>query len=120
MSNLFNRISQQVIGYLFMLVSFAALGVMIAALAMKSDLAAVAGIAFVISAIASVEGFRSGAARLAESRRSGEHMSIWSTPIAPEQIDRYRATYRSAPGPTDGDAVTDRAALEDAEQPVAA
>lgn len=120
MSNFFNSISRQVVGYLLMLVAFAALGLMIAGLAVKSNWAAVAGIAFVISAIASVAGFRTGAAKLAESPGAGNHMSIWSTPIPPGQLDRYYATYRSAQEPAESHAVTDVAHAQDADHPVAA
>ncbi|MDQ2635368.1 MAG: hypothetical protein M3Y83_00635 [Actinomycetota bacterium] len=76
-----------------------------------------------ISAIASVEGFRNGAAKLAESsgaEGAGDHMSIWSRPIPPEQIDRYHATYRSAKELGESHAVMDLAHAEDADQPVAA
>lgn len=50
-----------------MLLSVVAFGLMVAGLALKSELAPVAGIAFVIAAIAAISGFREEAANHATS-----------------------------------------------------
>ncbi|OBB20187.1 hypothetical protein A5762_15645 [Mycolicibacterium elephantis] len=98
-SDLWNRISHQIVGYLMLLLALGSLGLMIAGLALKSELAPVAGIAFVITLIAAVEGFRNGAAKLREMQAdnaAGHHVSIWTKPVEQEEIDRYHATYRDA------------------------
>ncbi|MGE2690512.1 hypothetical protein [Mycolicibacterium pulveris] len=67
MSNFFRRISHQMVGYVFMLLSVVAFGLMVAGLALRSDLVPVAGIAFVIAGIAAISGFRNDAAHRATS-----------------------------------------------------
>ncbi len=95
MSDLWNRISHQIVGYLMLLLALGSLGLMIAGLALKSELAPVAG----ITLIAAVEGFRNGAAKLREMQAdnaAGHHVSIWTKPVEQDEIDRYHATYRDA------------------------
>lgn len=103
-----------------LLVALGSLGLMIAGLAVKSSWAPVAGIAFVVALIASVEGFRNGAAKLAEARAaagSEHHMSIWSKPVQQDQIERYNATYRATTRSAESETP---AQDDDSEHPVAA
>jgi hypothetical protein len=103
MSKTFGRISNPYLAYLFLLMGFALLGVFVAALATGSDRAAVAGGALVVCAAASVAGFRAGARRLAESRAPGapvNNVSIFSTPLRSDEIERYLQSYRSRNGGT--------------------
>ncbi|MGV0791943.1 hypothetical protein [Mycolicibacterium sp. XJ1819] len=60
MSDLFRRISHQPVRSLFMFLSAVAFVLLVVGLALKSSLAPVAGIAFVIATIASISEFRGG------------------------------------------------------------
>ena len=91
------RISYPFMGYLFLLLAFALLGLFVAALAYRSGWAAVAGVALGGSLVAAIVGFRKGAVKLARSRRDGDprhHVSIFSEPLRQEQVDQYYENYR--------------------------
>lgn len=82
--------------YVSMLIGFIGLGLFVAALAYGSGhaalVAAVSATCFVLSA----SGFRAGAAKRAQEHAAvgARHkLSIWSTSLQQDQIDRYRATH---------------------------
>ena len=91
------RVSYPFVGYLFLLLAFALLGLFIVALAYRSGWAAVAGVALGCSLVAAVVGFREGAVKLAQSRREGDprhNVSIFSEPLRQEEVDQYYVNYR--------------------------
>ena len=91
------RISYPFVGYLFLLLAFALLGLFVVALAYRSSWAALAGVALVGSLVAAVVGFRAGAVKLAQSRKVGDprhNVSIFSEPLSQEQVDQYYVNYR--------------------------
>jgi hypothetical protein len=91
------RVSYPFMGYLFLLLASALLGLFVEALAYRSGLAAVAGVALGGSLVAAVVGFRKGAVKLAQSRREGDprhNVSIFSEPLRQEEIDQYYVNYR--------------------------
>jgi hypothetical protein len=78
------RVSTPFMGYLFLLLASALLGLFVEALAYRSGWAAVAGVA-------------QGAVKLAQSRREGDprhNVSIFSEPLRQEEIDQYYVNYR--------------------------
>nr|WP_090276623.1 hypothetical protein [Mycolicibacterium komanii]CRL70059.1 hypothetical protein CPGR_01823 [Mycolicibacterium komanii] len=84
-------------GYLSLLLSFAALGTFVYALAAQSAVAGIIGAGMVVLMLAAVVGFRVGARKRAESNDSGIDIpseNIWAQPLRREQIDRYLSTYR--------------------------
>ena len=104
----FRRIPVSNVAYLLLLIAFVSLGLFVAAMALGSELALVAGIALIASFGGAVAGFRASARRLNEARRPGapaHNVSMFSTPIAQDQVDRYREMYRA----TGQDRPTDRA-----------
>ena len=85
-------------GYLFLLLASALLGLFIVALAYRSGWAAVAGVALGGSLVAAVVCFHKGAVKLAQSRREGDprhNVSIFSEPLRQEELDQYYVNYRS-------------------------
>jgi hypothetical protein len=99
-TKIFRRVSYPVMGYLFLLLAFALLGLFVAALAYRSGHAAVAGAALAGALFAAVVGFRKGAMKLAQTRADGDlgyNVSIWSKPLRREQIDQYYVNYRGGP-----------------------
>jgi len=96
------RISYPFMGYLFLLLAFALLGLFPAALAYQSGWAAVAGVALAGSLVAAVVGFRKGAVKLAQSPKVGDprqKVSIFSEPLRQEQVDQYYVNYRGGQRP---------------------
>jgi hypothetical protein len=94
------RIPLTNIAYILLLLGFVSLGLFVAALALGSKLAIVAGLALIASAAGSVAGFRAAARKLTEARGPNaptNNVSILSTPIQPKQVDRYREMYRNQP-----------------------
>lgn len=88
-----------VLGYLLLLMAFAALGLFVVALAMGSGLAAIFGIALISCLAGSVARFRAASRSLARSGVLAEAtspVSIFSTPLRRHQIDRYLENYRGA------------------------
>jgi hypothetical protein len=84
-------------GYLFLLLAFALLGLFVVALAYRSGWAPVAGVALGGSLVAAVASFREGAVKLAQSRREGyprHNVSIFSEPLSEEEVDQYYVNYR--------------------------
>jgi hypothetical protein len=84
-------------GYLFLLLAFALLGLFVLTLAYRSGLAALAGVALGGSLVAAVVGFRKGVVKLAQSRRDGDprhNVSIFSEPLRQEEVDQYYVNYR--------------------------
>jgi hypothetical protein len=78
------HISYPFVGYLFLLLAFALLGLFVVALAYRSGWAAYAGVALVGSLVAAVVGFRAGAVKLAQSRKVGDprgNVSIFPNPL---------------------------------------
>jgi hypothetical protein len=91
------RVSTPFMGYLFLLLASALLGLFVEALAYRSGWAAVAGVALGGSLVAAVVGFRKGAVKLAQSRRKGDprhNVSIFSEPLRQEEVDQYYVNYR--------------------------
>ena len=91
------RVSYPFMGYLFLLLASALLGLFVVALAYRSGWAAAAGVALGGSVAAAVVGFRKGAVKLAQSRREGDprhNVSIFSEPLRQEDVDQYYVNYR--------------------------
>ena len=91
------RVSYPFMGYLFLLLAFALLGLFVVALAYRSAWAAVAGVALGGSLVAAVVGFRKQAVKLAQSRREGDQLhcaNIFSEPLRQEEVDQYYVNYR--------------------------
>jgi hypothetical protein len=91
------RCENPYMGYLYLLLAFALLGLFVVALAYRSGWAAVAGVALGSSLVAAVVGFRNGAVKLAQSRREGDprhNVSIFSEPLRQEEVDQYYVNYR--------------------------
>ncbi len=91
------RVSYPYMGYLFLLLACALLGLFVVALAYRSGWAAVVGVALGGSLVAVVVGFRKGAVILAQSRREGDprnNVSIFSEPLSQEEVDQYYVNYR--------------------------
>jgi hypothetical protein len=91
------RVSYPYMGYLFLLLAFALLGLFVVALAYRSGWAAVAGVALGGSLVVVVVGFRKGAVKLAQSRRESDprnNVSIFSEPLRQEEVDQYYVNYR--------------------------
>src|SRR5260370_16807811 len=92
-----SRVSYPYMGYLFLLLASALLGLFVVALAYRSGWTAVAGVALGGSLVAAVVSFRKGAVKLAQSRREGDprhNVSIFSEPLRQEEIDQYYVNYR--------------------------
>jgi hypothetical protein len=84
-------------GYLFLLLAFALLGLFVVALAYRSGWAAVAGVALGGSLVAAVLGFRKGAVKLAQSRTESDPLhcvNILSEPLRQKDVDQYYVNYR--------------------------
>jgi hypothetical protein len=97
LTKLVGRISYPVVGYLFLLLGFAFLGLTVAALATRSELALASGGALAGSFAAAVMSFRAGAVKLAKARASGDdrhNEGIWSKPLRQEQVDQYVVNFR--------------------------
>ena len=91
------RVSYPYMGYLFLLLAFALLGLFVEALAYRSGWAAVAGVALGGSLVAAVVCFRKQAVKLAQSRRKGHPLhsvNILSEPLRQEELDQYYVNYR--------------------------
>jgi hypothetical protein len=85
------------LAYVLLLTGFVALGAFVAALATGSDLTAVAGVFLIASLAGSVAGFRAAGRKLAQSgaaRKQGSPVSIFSTPLRQDEIDRYLENHR--------------------------
>jgi hypothetical protein len=81
------RINHSFVGYLFLLLAFACLGLFVAALAFGSPWAVVSGAALAGSLVAAVVGFRIGA--------SADNAS---KPLRQDTIDQYCLNYRGGRG----------------------
>jgi hypothetical protein len=84
-------------GYLFLLLASALLGLFVVALAYRSGWAAVAGVALGGSLVAAVVGFRKGGGdRLPCVDRASftDNVSIFSEPLRQEEVDQYYVNYR--------------------------
>ena len=91
------RNSLTYVAYVCMLLVFVALGTFVYALAAGSALAGIIGASLAVLMIATVEGYRIGARKRAESNDSGidiEGANVWARPLRREQIDQYLLTYR--------------------------
>jgi hypothetical protein len=91
------RVSYPLMGYVFLLLAFALLGLFVVALASRSGWAAVAGVALGGSLVAAVVGFRKQAVKLAQSRRESDPLhcvNILSEPLRQEEVDQYYVNYR--------------------------
>ncbi|VEG45351.1 Uncharacterised protein [Mycolicibacterium flavescens] len=91
------RIPPTLVGYVCLLLSFAALGTFVYALAAQSAVAGIIGASLVVLMVTAVVGFRVGARKRAESNDSGIEIpseNIWARPLRREQIDHYLSTYR--------------------------
>ncbi len=83
-------------GYLFLLLAFALLGLFVVALAYRSGWAAVAGVALGGSLVAAVVGFRKGGGDLpcVDWASFTDNVSIFSEPLRQEEVDQYYVNYR--------------------------
>ncbi|KUI17050.1 hypothetical protein AU192_21050 [Mycobacterium lehmannii] len=91
------RIPPTLVGYVCLLLSFAALGTFVYALAAQSAVAGIIGASLVVLMVIAVAGFRVGARKRAEFNDSGIEIpseNIWARPLRREQIDQYLSTYR--------------------------
>ena len=87
------------VGYASFLMTFAALGTFVYALAVGNPFAVALGAFLVVCLIVMVVGFRIGAHRRAESNDSGiaiDGANVWAQPLRREQIDQYLMQYRGA------------------------
>jgi hypothetical protein len=91
-----SRVSYPYVGYLFLLLASALLGLFIEALAYRSGWAAVAGVALGGSLFATVVGFRKGAMKLAQCGEGNplHCVNILSEPLRQEEVDQYYVNYR--------------------------
>jgi hypothetical protein len=88
------------LGYMSLLLSFAALGPFVAALATGSRMAAILGTAVFACLAGSVLSFRAASRKLARSGvfvEATSPVSIFSKPVRRNQIERYLGTYRGEP-----------------------
>ncbi|MBP2453854.1 hypothetical protein [Mycolicibacterium lutetiense] len=95
----FRRIPISTVAYVLLLISFVSLGLFVAAMALGSGLAFVAGGALIVSFGGAVAGFRAGGRKLNATRLPGapaHNVSMFSTLIDQGQVDRYREMYRAA------------------------
>lgn len=95
----FRRIPISTVAYGLLLIAFVSLGLFVAAMALGSDLAFVAGAALIASFAGAVAGFRAGGRKLEEDRLPGastHNVSMFTTLIDQDQVDRYREMYRTA------------------------
>lgn len=86
------------LAYLALLAAFAFLGGLVAALGAGSPLAIAAAIGLVATLVGAVAGFRAGSRKLGEAQEAGEpsnNVSIFSTPLREEEIQRYLESYRN-------------------------
>jgi hypothetical protein len=83
-------------GYLFLLLASALLGLFVEALAYRSGWAVVAGVALGGSLFAAVVGFRKGAMKLAQCGEGDplHCVNILSEPLRQEDVDQYYVNYR--------------------------
>ncbi|OBB77117.1 hypothetical protein [Mycobacterium sp. 852014-52144_SCH5372336] len=91
------RIPPTLVAYICLLLSFAALGTFVYALAAQNAVAGIIGASLVVLMVTAVMGFRVGARKRAESNDSGIEIpseNIWARPLRREQIDHYLSTYR--------------------------
>jgi hypothetical protein len=90
------RASASFMGYLFLLLASALLGLFVEALAYRSGWAAVAGVALGGSLVAAVVGFRTGAMKLAQCGEGDPRhcVNILSEPLRQEELDQYYVNYR--------------------------
>ncbi|WP_216638711.1 hypothetical protein [Mycobacterium asiaticum] len=82
-----------------LLLAFAFLGGLVAALAAGSSLAIAAAIGLIACLVGAVAGFRASGRKIAlfkDSDDPSNNISIFSTPLRREQIDRYFDSYRRA------------------------
>jgi len=87
------------VAYVLLLFAFVLLGAFVAALALGSGVAGAVAVALAASLTASVLGFRVAASRRARAAKKAGHryeLSIWTSTLDPDQLDRYRANYRGA------------------------
>ncbi|BBX27171.1 hypothetical protein [Mycolicibacterium alvei] len=95
----FRRIPITTVAYVLLLIAFVSLGLFVGAMALGSDLAFVAGAALIASFAGAVAGFRAGGRKLNEARLPGaaaHNVSMFSTLIDQDQVDRYREMYRTS------------------------
>ena len=92
------RISAPYLAYVLLLLAFVSLGALVAALAVGSNLAAVASVVLAACLAGSIAGFRAGARDLARSGMTDDPdsaVSMFSKPLNTTEIDRYIEKYRS-------------------------
>ena len=89
------------LAYVSLLIAFVSLGAFVAALATGSRSTTIWGAVLVAGLAASVAGFRAAGRAVARSTAGAEPasaVSIFSTPLLQEQIDRYLQNYRGGAG----------------------
>ncbi|OMC34230.1 hypothetical protein A5742_13970 [Mycolicibacterium fortuitum] len=104
MLKVLGRLPVSHIAYVLLLVGFVSLGLFVTAMAFGSDLALVAGIVLIASLGGAVAGFRKSARQLDEARlpdASAHNVSIFSTPLRRDEVDRYLQNYRAESGEVD-------------------
>jgi hypothetical protein len=97
----FRDMSVSSLAYVSLLMAFVSLGAFVAALATASRLAAIWGVVLVACLAASVAGFRAAGravSRTAALAKPASAVSIFSTPLQQEQVDRYLQNYRVEKG----------------------
>lgn len=111
----FTRRASYFAAYVYLLLSFAMLGLFVYALAVGSPAATIAGAGLAVFFASAVMGFRAAARQRAESNESGIHVdgvNVWAKNLRREQIARYLHAYRAAqsdiePGSRAGSATAD-------------
>jgi hypothetical protein len=97
----FRRVSVSSLAYASLLMAFVSLGAFVAALATESRWTTISGVALVACLAASVAGFRAAGRAVARTTAVAEPasaVSIFSTPLHQEQVDRYLKNYRTEKG----------------------
>ncbi len=87
------------VAYVLLLFAFVLLGLFVAALAFGNGVAGAVAVALAASLTASVLGFRVAASRRARAAKKAGHrhkLSVWTSTLDPDQLDRYRANYRGS------------------------
>src|SRR4051812_2679671 len=98
----FRRVSVSSLAYASLLMAFVSLGAFVAALATGSHWAAISGVVLIACLAASVVGFRAAGraiARFTAATEPASAVSIFSTPLQQEQVDRYLKNYRTGADP---------------------
>lgn len=97
----FSASTASVLGYGLLLLALATLGLFVPSLALGSGLAIGLGIGLIVFLAGSVVGFRTASRKLEQAAildESAGSVSIFSTPLSRDEVDRYLENYRGGIG----------------------